>query len=235
MKKKTIIIMGNGPGLAKQDFKLISKFDTFGLNAAYRYYLKNNWWPTYHGCFDYVVTESHRESFKEIIEGKNPIKKCFYLRKISDSSKQIHVKLNRTSNHWNNSEKHFYDLADGGNSGVNAAQIACCMGYNKIILVGVTGKYVEEVSGSRKTGKNTLVIDKKTKNPNYWFEGYQDVGDEYNLPRPEKFHIPGWEKFYRKCLNNNVELVNCSIGSIVPNIPKSNLKVEFVKSLKNAK
>ncbi len=63
---KTLVIMGNGPSLKKIDFDLLRSVDTFGLNAAYRAYPRLNWWPTYHGCFDFVVTDSHRDAFKKL-------------------------------------------------------------------------------------------------------------------------------------------------------------------------
>ena len=64
----TIIVMGNGPSLKDVDFSTLEGYDTFGLNAAYRAYYRMNWFPTYHGCFDYRVTDNHRESFSKLME-----------------------------------------------------------------------------------------------------------------------------------------------------------------------
>ncbi|GAI03594.1 unnamed protein product, partial [marine sediment metagenome] len=63
MNSDTIVIMGNGPSLKDVDFDMLNGFDTFGLNAAYRAYERMDWWPKYHGCFDYIVTESHKENY----------------------------------------------------------------------------------------------------------------------------------------------------------------------------
>ena len=60
MPNDTIVVMGNGPSLKDVDFDMLNKVDTFGLNSAYRAYERMDWWPTYHGCFDYRVTECHR-------------------------------------------------------------------------------------------------------------------------------------------------------------------------------
>ena len=70
-KSDTLIVMGNGPSLADVDFNMLDGYDTFGLNSAYRAYRRLDWWPTYHGCFDYRVTDSHKEEFIKLIEEGN--------------------------------------------------------------------------------------------------------------------------------------------------------------------
>ena len=67
--------MGNGPSLAEVDFDMLKGFDTFGLNSAYRAYERLNWWPTYHGCFDYIVTDNHTEAFQNLINSVNNLYK----------------------------------------------------------------------------------------------------------------------------------------------------------------
>ena len=153
MQSDTIIIMGNGPSLKDVDFERLSGFDTYGLNAAYRAYERMGWWPTYHGCFDYRVTECHKENFVNLIEN-TPIKKCFYIINISNSEGFQFVNLQQygTTNRWNNNVKDFSSFHDNGNSGANACSTAVCMGYKKIILLGVDCNNVEFVDGSRKDG-----------------------------------------------------------------------------------
>ena len=61
---KTLFIMGNGPSLGEimndpKKLQVLRNNHTFGLNAAYRAYEKYNFYPTYFGCFYYVVNESH--------------------------------------------------------------------------------------------------------------------------------------------------------------------------------
>ena len=89
---KTLIVMGNGPSLKDLNWDLIKDFDTFGLNSAYRAYERLDWYPTYHGCFDYIVTECHRQNFVKLINtGK--IKQHFYIRNISNASNFTHINL----------------------------------------------------------------------------------------------------------------------------------------------
>ena len=40
IKEEIFILLGNGPSLADVDLKTLNKFDTFGLNTAYKHMRK---------------------------------------------------------------------------------------------------------------------------------------------------------------------------------------------------
>ena len=204
--------MGNGPSLKDVDFDMLEGFDTFGLNSAYRAYPRLNWWPTYHGCFDYRVTDNHKEKFIELINS-GKIKKHFYIRNLSNKENFQYVNLLQfgSRNRMNNKVEDFNNFHDNGNSGANASSVGVCLGYKKIILVGVDCNYVEFVDGSKKDGPGGLVMEKTPdKNPNYWFDDYQQKGDEYNVPAGLSFHMPTWNVFAYRAAHANIEVVNCS-------------------------
>jgi len=230
MKKNTLVVMGNGPSLKSIDFDLLGKFDTFGLNSAYRAYGRLNWWPTYHGCFDFVVTDSHRDNFADLTLKNNPIKRFFYLEKLSNSKRLQKITLFRTGYAWNSSESDFKKFSDGGNSGVNACQIGVCLGYKKIILVGVDCNYKEMIDGAKqvKDGNKKYLEMSKTpnKNSNYWFDDYQQKGDKFNLPQENKFHRPAWDKLAVRSKNNGIDIVNCSPGTTLKCFRLSRLEDE---------
>tara|TARA_R100000805_G_scaffold18944_1_gene26329 strand:- start:275 stop:967 length:693 start_codon:yes stop_codon:yes gene_type:complete len=212
VKKKTLIIMGNGPSLKDVDFDMLEGFDTFGLNSAYRAYPRLNWWPTYHGCFDYRVTDNHRDKFIELINS-GKIKRHFYIRNLSNKENFQYVNLLPfgSTNRMNNKVEDFNNFHDNGNSGANASSVGVCLGYKKIILVGVDCNYVEFVDGSKKDGPGGLVMEKTPdKNPNYWFDDYQQKGDEYNVPAGLSFHMPTWNLFAYRAAHANIEVINCS-------------------------
>ena len=204
--------MGNGPSLGDINFEDLKGFDTFGLNSAYRAYRRMNWYPKYHGCFDYRVTENHKEEFKKLIE-ESPIEKCFYINNFGSHPKHqfVNLKTYGTSNKWNNSVDDFNSFRDNGNSGANACSVASCLGYEKIILLGVDCNYVEFVDGCKKDGPGGLIIEKTPKeNPNYWFDDYQQKGDKYNIPDGLKFHMPTWNILAYNACHAGVEIINCS-------------------------
>ena len=208
---KTLILMGNGPSLKDVDFDMLEGFDTFGLNSAYRAYERMDWWPTYHGCFDYRVTECHRENFVNLIEN-SPIKRCFYIVNISDSPNLQYVNMKEygSTNKWNNKLSDYAEFHDNGNSGANASSAAICMGYEKIILIGVDCNYVEFVEGSKKDGAGLIIEKTPDVNPNYWFDDYQQAGDKYNVPRGTDFHLPTWNMFAYRAAHAGIEVINCS-------------------------
>ncbi len=204
--------MGNGPSLKDVDFDMLEGFDTFGLNSAYRAYPRLNWWPTYHGCFDYRVTDNHRDKFIELINS-GKIKRHFYIRNLSNKENFQYVNLLPfgSTNRMNNKVEDFNNFHDNGNSGANASSVGVCLGYKKIILVGVDCNYVEFVDGSKKDGPGGLVMEKTPdKNPNYWFDDYQQKGDEYNVPAGLSFHMPTWNLFAYRAAHANIEVINCS-------------------------
>lgn len=158
---KTIVVMGNGPSLKEVDFSLLEGFDTFGLNAAYRAYYRMDWFPTYHGCFDYRVTDNHRKSFSDLME-TNKIKQHFYIRNFSNRDNYTHINLLPfgSTNKMNNSVEDFRNFHDNGNSGANACSVSVCLGYKKIVLLGVDCNYVEFVEGSKTDGPGGLIMEK---------------------------------------------------------------------------
>lgn len=211
MKNKTLILMGNGPSLAEVDFDMLKGFDTFGLNSAYRAYERLNWWPTYHGCFDYIVTDNHTEAFQNLINS-GKIKRHFYIRNISDKENFTFIKLSTygRTNKCNNKKEDFKNFHDNGNSGANASSVGICLGYKKIVLLGVDCNYVELIDGCTKEGSSLKMIKTPEKNPNYWFDDYQQKGDKYNVPRGQDFHKPTWNMFAYRAANEGIEVVNCS-------------------------
>jgi hypothetical protein len=212
MNKKTLVVMGNGPSLKDVDFSILKNVDTFGLNSAYRAYRRMDWWPTYHGCFDHRVTDNHKKEFINLIDSKK-IQKHFYIRNISSASNFQFVNLLAygSTDKTNNSIQDFNNFHDNGNSGANACSVGMCLGYKKIILLGVDCNYIEFVDGCKKDGPGGLVMEKTPdKNPNYWFDDYQQKGDEYNVPAGLSFHMPTWNMLSYRAAHAGVEIINCS-------------------------
>ncbi len=212
MNDDLIIVMGNGPSLKDVDFNMLDGLNTFGLNSAYRAYERLDWWPKYHGCFDYVVTDSHEKNFLNLIDN-SPIEKCFYIKNISDNKSNfqfVNLQKYETTSFWNCQIEDFDFFHDNGNSGANACSSAVCMGYKKIILLGVDCNYVEHVDGSTQKGAILEMERTPDTNPNYWFDDYQQKGDQYNIPDGIKFHLPTWNTFAYNAAQNNIEIINCS-------------------------
>jgi len=206
---KTLIIMGNGPSLRYVDFGSLKEYDTFGLNAAYRKYYEMNWWPTYFGCFDFVVTDSHKGEFGKLFNTN--IKKFFFIRDWWKNDKFQYCNISKIGDYGNNDiSTSFDDFYDQGNSGTNACQVGIMMGYKKIILLGVDQNYIEDVDGSGYIGGKLQMTKTPYKNPNYWFDDYQQKGDKFNKPQLNTWQIGGWESLSVKSKKMGIDIVNCS-------------------------
>lgn len=221
MDSKTLIVMGNGPSLKKISFDLLKNYDTFGLNAAYRIYDKINFYPTYFGCFDYRLNESHKDNFSNLVLSDNSINRVFFIgnengQKLYDNNVKNNYKFTKI-NLKNDKflSKSFLEFNDLGSSGANAAQSGILMGYKKIILVGCDCNYVEHLPNSVRANKGITLTKTPEHNPNYWFEGYQQAGDVYNIPQTDTFQMNSW-KYLSQICPPDVEIINCSEGSRIP-------------------
>jgi hypothetical protein len=232
---KILFIMGNGPSLGEvmndpKKLQVLRDNHTFGLNAAYRAYEKYNFYPTYFGCFDYVVNESHKEAFENLVLSDNPIQEFYftgnkekqnlYSETVRNNSKFI--KFNFHTFHPNCFFQHknlttdFSNYFDPGSSGANATQIGIMKGYKKIVLLGCDCNYVEKIDGVESFSnehKSGIELTKNLEtNPNYWFSEYQQKGDRFNLPSADEWQILSWRNI-SKIKPADVEIINNSLIS----------------------
>lgn len=243
INNKILFIMGNGPSLGKvmnnpEYLKILKNNHTFGLNAAYRAYEKYNFYPTYFGCFDYIVNESHKESFENLVLENNTIKEFYFIgngkekqslfkEEVRNNTRFqkfnfIHVAIDK----YTGISKSFDKYYNSGSSGANALQIGIMKGYKKIVLLGCDCNYVEEIDGVKHYDKKAECRLELTKNldnnPNYWFSDYQKKGDRFNLPGTSKFQMGSWKNMSKFC-PNDVEIINGSMISKIPYFNKQSM------------
>ena len=258
-EEKILIILGNGPSLKNADFELLKKYDTFGLNAAYRGYERMGFTPTYFGSFDYAVCDFHKDTYKKMImDPNNGIKKYYFVNYhfgkkeaiFQDNNILNHPKFQNLNFQYRHLEKEknpafdenlykpksFDKFMDMGNSGANAVQVGILLGYNKFILLGCDCNYIELVDGATHLAdpvSNKRLVMEKTpvKNPNYWFDDYQQKGDVFNLPQRSTWQQGGWKYLFDIGKRMGVEIVNCSNISEIPYFRFSTLEREALPPL----
>lgn len=203
---KKIVILGNGRSLKGFDLTRISKvhLDSFGMNAAYRYWRMIDWWPTYFACYDLVVIDSHLEEFKKLVKDpKVPIKKFFFRSQIVEHQKCVAV---------SNEEMGEKIIT----TGTGVCRTAIKMGYDTLFLLGIDCNYVEIIPEAKKTQGRFLEIQKTPEyNPNYFFDDYQQKGDMYNVPRCDEIHLTAWSVLAEDCKKSGVDIINCNPNSKV--------------------
>jgi len=226
--------MCNGRSLKGVDFSLFAGIDTFGMNMAFRYYVENDWYPTYYGSFDYNTNDRNSQALIDLMSADNPIKRFFFIRDFSrfgNFDRFTHINLDDSKVGWNDKETSFNRFYSFGNTGTNVCSAAVCMGYNNIILLGADNTHEEFYKGSRRTTGNLRVMEETPDhNPCYWLDNYFRKGDVFNAPNKSVYHTPWWPKFAALAKQNNIRVVNCSGVSLLKCFEKSTLEKEVERT-----
>lgn len=195
-----LVVIGNGPSLKGFDFKKLQNVDTLGMNAAYRYWDQIDWYPTIYVCMDDKVTQTHHKNIKRLVDS-GIIKKFFLTRFMLDfypelkNDSRIYFLEQFNENYkslakkyeLNTIENKFFKSAYPAKitTGSSAVRFGCFLGYKEISIIGVDLEYKEIQEGIKNEAGIGLKVTKKIENnPNYFFDGYQDVGDSFNIPNP---------------------------------------------------
>lgn len=195
-----LVVIGNGPSLKGFDFHSLNNIATLGMNAAYRYWDQINWYPTYYVCMDDKVTQTHHKNIKRLIDS-GIIKKFFLTRfmldfypELKNDSRiyfleQFNEKYQSIAKKYqlNTIENKFFKSSYPSKitTGSSAVRFGCFLGYSEIAIIGVDLEYKEIADGITNESGIGLKVTKEIKNnPNYFFDGYQDVGDTFNVPNP---------------------------------------------------
>lgn len=214
----SVFVLGNGPSLRLVPFDRLSKFSTIGLNAAYRYWRKIDWYPTYYACLDEVVGMSHKSEIASLItEGR--IKK-FLLRESLIEALGTDGVSEKVYNFDKLRKTEELLKTPSITTGSGAACWAAVLGYNKVIIAGVDLNYLEIVDGAQRLKGAELEIQQQSSNPNYFFDDYQQPGDRYNVPntRPD-LHLNAWREAAWFLAASKVRVVNANPDSEVTYFP----------------
>ena len=197
-QKPEIFVLGNGASLKDFDFKSLEGKCTIGCCKAYRHWEKIDWYPTFYVNVDNVVLKHHEEEIKQLILNK----KCTgYLlsRSIIEDWEDFDLKDEKYQTVFFLEDlrvnpfslfKNVFNFCSGSVAGLFALDIG-----SKVNLLGFDCDYVELIPECIEKEDGTLLItDTPEKNPNYYFDDYQRVGDLYNKPNGKTVHLRSWEE-----------------------------------------
>ncbi len=205
-----LFILGSGPSLRGFDFHRLSRFESLGMNAAYRFWDQIQWYPTYYACFDTVLQETHAGEIARLIEQRsaNGIR-AFFLRKtilekyphLADDSSVFFLEDLQARCSIFPREK----ITTGSFS----AFVGLFLGYRRLCLMGIDLNYVEKLPEARTVGRALEIAETPGENPNYFFDGYQVAGDKYNPPnRHPGLHLRSWHQLKDFVASFPAEVVN---------------------------
>jgi hypothetical protein len=229
---KKCIIMGNGPSLKKVDFEKLKNIDTFSVNSAYQDYEKWNFFPTYYSIIDWHTMKTVKDDLIEFIKRDSNVKRFFiheydismgdfdfddrvtYVKTRWINGRKggaINHKVNFKKGEWpEDIPKYVDDVALIGSVVPYTIQLAACMGYDEIGLVGVDAKY---------TGKDDHYKEDYLKTQSF------SVGSGNNLA---PYQLVG-----KYCEKIGVKIYSCTEGSRTNSIYEYKDCLEFIDSHKN--
>ena len=235
---ETIFVIGNGPSLRGFDFHKLSPFPTLGMNAAYRYWDRINWYPTHYCCLDSELINTHHIEIKRLVE-ESLVQSAFVAGNffelhpecISDSR---YISLDQVVPYWFAQrgkqigrpfiEHIAFKTVDASKitTGAYSVRYAAFLGFPKIALIGIDLNYVELIDEAKEKDGIALVIKETPKyNPNYFFDDYQRVGDTYNIPNPSvhkgNLHLESFRVLRDDYYNMQfpVRIINCNPDSLL--------------------
>jgi hypothetical protein len=229
-KNTDILVIGNGPSTKQLEFNKIHNIDTIGMNAAYRYWKKINWYPTYYACLDDKVIVSHAEEIYNLIMF-SPIELFFLHDNIKDIYDDLEnndkvLFLSDVYKNINpiNSKLSDYDIFNSTylTTGAFSIRLMMLLGYKNIYTIGIDCNYTNIIECSILVDKIKMTIEQEPlKNPNYFFNDYQKKGDIYNIPNPagyENIHLDAINAIYDYVKKNNVAINIYKLSNINKNI-----------------
>lgn len=233
--KNTCVILGNGPSLKGFDFKRLNQCSSVGMNAAYRFWDTIDWYPTYYTCLDDQLIQTHHGRIYDMWKAGRI--RHFYLEggffdlhpdcigaagmtSLDQTVKVLHDRRGHSQG-WDLIDHPAFRTHDHNKitTGAYAIRFATWLGYKRIGIAGVDLKYVEILPEAEAADGYSLKMKSTPKvNPNYFFDGYQQAGDRYNIPNPEvhqnRLHIDSFHVLAKDFADNKV---NSSLLNTNPN------------------
>ena len=197
---RKVVVIGNGPSLKAFDFSSLEGIDSIGMNAAYRYWDEINWYPTHYVCLDDQLIETHATEIYRLVTARL-VKTAFLMERILDFHPDLFQHKNivflesfvrgkyrrtRRSNLPFIDSRFFLDSDSSKiTTGAYAVRYAAYLKYDAITLLGIDLNYVELIPEAKKgEGISLKMTSTPKKNPNYFFDHYQQEGDRFNIPNP---------------------------------------------------
>jgi hypothetical protein len=217
---KTVILLGNGPSAKDVDFKKLS-FPTIGMNVAYRYWEKIDWYPDIYCCLDVELIKSHFNNILHMIQ-QNKCHHYFLRKKFKDLCKENNIDIIQTNIYYLEEMEHIlFESNKHITTGAYSLRFALFLGYTDIRLIGIDSNYVNFVTNSKK--KNTiktstaLEITENAASVNYFYSDYQKKGDVYNIPNVDKQFVCNC-KYCGGTITNHKDLHNMVFDFVIIDI-----------------
>lgn len=186
--ENVFFVVGNGPSVEKDVLDSIPDGCWIGMNAAYKYWDEKGKYPRYYSCLDPIVVLQHAKEIVRMLDD-NIIEEFFLHEAILETYPELKDHPRVT----------FRDkfIAQNGmipvpllsrykqTTGVLATRFCIERGHQKLCLLGIDCNYVEQISEAVTGKQYELVVNQDVaRNPNYFFDNYQEKNEKYQVPNP---------------------------------------------------
>ena len=200
------VVLGNGPSLQAVKLHELTDITTIGMNAAYRYWDRIDWYPTHYCCLDEELIATHRERIRQLVleglvetafvtarllEFYPELKaddRFFFIDSLFVDSPPPHPWRDRGRALGLHAVAHPVfgtGAPDKMTTGAYAVRYAMYLGFRDVYLAGIDCRYIEVLDEAESAGGTALKMKSTpAANPNYFFPDYQRAGDRYNIPNP---------------------------------------------------
>lgn len=206
----TCIIVGNGPSLTISDLELTRGLTTFASNRIFLAFSKTDWRPSYYSVEDTLVMSQSQTQIRAV---KGTIKlianhMMHFAPRTSDMYLFRHIPAQNPLDPLSDPE--FPDFSHDMETGVcwgssivySQIQIACHMGFETIVLLGVDHDY--QVRSEVKENKLTYAGE-----PNHFDPDYLTPGQEWHPPNLDVLDV-SYRKAAKATELMGVKVINCS-------------------------
>lgn len=206
---KRCFIIGNGPSLTADDLDKLKNEYTFATNMIFKIFDKTEWRPTYYVAQDYVALEqlyANKENMNKLNLSEVFLPTDITNINIKYSDEIIYFYIYR-KNPFPRMPKFSSNaprvVFEGGTVTYTAIQLAACMGFNEIYLLGVDHNYSNVIALN-----GEIIKDNKVKD--YFSTNYTTIqnNNPVNLAKPEL----AFKSARKYCEDNDIRIYNATRG-----------------------
>lgn len=216
-------VVGNGPSLTTDVLDKLPEGRWIGMNAAYKYWDLTERYPHYYSCLDPVVVVQHADAICRMIRDKHIVD--FFLHEaILSVAPELEtepcVTLLKDFLAREGTSVPFSALSRyKQTTGVLATRFCIEKGHQNLCLLGIDCSYVEELPEARNgEGYELTIQDNVERNPNYFFDGYQEKNEKYQVPNPSvhsgNLHLQSFVALRQDIATSGLD-IRLSVGSRV--------------------
>jgi hypothetical protein len=215
------VIIGSGPSLASVDMRRLCDRPSIAFNRAYVAYSRWGFAPRYYSCIDRFLLPSIIREIQDLADS-GLVERLF----IRDTAVEMGLAPNSRVQlvHVTEEPQFSTDFSSLGmfyNVAAISVQILAALGYKRLLLVGVDGKYCTH-PGAKQLDHPDHLEAITGNDPNHFCTEYLSPGLRFSRPRPDRF-IRGWRLLATQLSAAHVEVRNATVGSAVDSFPTTEL------------